>query len=101
MKQKTKQQMKSTSTINELFELNLTKQEKNVLEIIRSKEYEEITLKKSNNKKISIKAKSKKSGKYSDEDIINSINDGDYQSVTAIIENGERVSITQEKRMKV
>ena len=93
--------MKSTSTINELFELNLTRQEKKVLEIIRSKEYEEITLKKSNNERISIKAKSKKSGKYSDEDIMNSINVGDYQWLTAIIENGERVSIIQEKRIKV
>jgi DNA-binding transcriptional MerR regulator len=88
------------TTIKSLFGYRLNEQEKKILKTIRNRKYREITILKSNNEEITIKTKSRKSGEYSDADIINSINEGDYQTVTIVTERGKRVSIIQEERTK-
>lgn len=79
----------------------LTKKEKKILDIIRNKSYEEISLVKSNNEEIKIRAKHKISGKFSDNDIIDLINKKSYQSVTVITDRGVKVAIIQEENIKV
>ena len=88
------------TTIASLLGSNLNEQEKKILKIISNKKFREITILKSNNEEITIKAKSRKSGNYSDDDIIDSINGGDYQSVTIITEKGKRVALIQEERFR-
>ena len=88
------------TTIASLLGSNLNEQEKKILKIISNKKFREITILKSNNEEITIKAKSRKSGNYSDDDIIDSINGGDYQSVTIITEKGKRVALIQEERIR-
>ena len=88
------------TTIKSLFGYRLNEQEKKILKTIRNRKYREITILRSNNEEITIKTKSRKSGEYSDADIINSINEGDYQTVTIVTERGKRVSIIQEERTK-
>jgi DNA-binding transcriptional MerR regulator len=88
------------TTIASLLGSNLNEQEKKILKIISNKRYREITILKSNNEEVTIKAKSRKSGNYSDDDIIDSINGGDYQSVTIITEKGKRVALIQEERIR-
>jgi DNA-binding transcriptional MerR regulator len=88
------------TTIASLLGSNLNEQEKKILKIISNKRYREITILKSNNEEVTIKAKSRKSGNYSDDDIIDSINGGDYQSVTIITEKGKRVALIQEERFR-
>ncbi len=46
------------STISDLFRNHLTEQEKNIIDIIRNKEYQEITIMKTDNEEINIKATS-------------------------------------------
>lgn len=93
--------MKPDTTIKELFKYNLTEQEKKILDIIRNKKYEELTIKKSNNEELTIKAKSRKNRILSDEDIISLINEKEYQRIAIVTEKGKRVALIQEESIKV
>ncbi len=57
--------------------------------------------KKSDNNEYTIKVKSRKSGKLSDKDIVNLINQKDYQKITVITEKGQKIALIQEERIKV
>lgn len=76
-------------------------QEQKIIDVIRNKTYEEITIKRSNNDEIVIKAKRRESGKFTDKDVIDLINKRDYQSVTVITDNGQKVALIQEASIKV
>lgn len=81
--------------IEELFKNQLLEQEKKILEIIRNKDYEEITIIKPTGKEITLKAKIRKRGSFSDKDIIDTINSKDYQNVTVSRVNGKKISVTR------
>lgn len=93
--------IKEETTLAHLFKNKLTEQEEKILGIIRDQCYEEILIKKSNNENIHIKAKSRRSGNFSDSHIIDLINKKDYQNITVTINGGKKVSLTQEDNIKI
>lgn len=78
-----------------------TTKEQKILDIVKDKAYDEITLKKRNNDEILIRAKRRTSGDFSDKDIVDLINQKNYQSVTVITDKGKRVALIQEESIKV
>jgi DNA-binding transcriptional MerR regulator len=99
MKQDTKI-IKETS-IAELFDRNLTEQEKKVLDIIKNERYEEITITKSDGNKYKITGKTRRSGVFSDADIIKAIHANKYQVVHVTTLDGHNISIVNDEKMKV
>lgn len=78
-----------------------TKKEQEVLEIIRGGMYEEILIKKNDGEEIIIKAKTRKSGDFTKNDVFNVIREKDYQKVTVINNKGKIVTLIQEESIKV
>jgi len=76
-------------------------QEQKIVDVIRNKTYEEITIKQNNNDEIIIKMKHRESGKFTDKDVIDLINKQNYQSVTVITDRGQKVALIQEASIKV
>lgn len=93
--------LKKDSTIQELFTSMLTEKERKILEIIRSNAYQEILLKKSNKDEIIIRATARKSGNFSDKDVIKIINKGEYQNLTVITEKGRKITLVKEDRIRI
>ncbi len=96
--------IKSDSTIASiLIQLRYkpSAREQKMLEIIRGRKYEEISIRKSDDKSYIIKAKSRASGNFTDADIISVIASKDYQSVTVVTNKGDRVALIQEENIKV
>lgn len=93
--------IRSKSTVRELFKIMLPERERKILEIIRDKKYEQIIVRKPDNEKILIRAKSRRRGKLSDEDIIKIINEKEYQTITVITDKGRKVDLIQEENIKV
>lgn len=91
----------SLITLLEKLRHTPTTKEQRILDIVKNKAYDEITLKKRNNDEILIRAKQRTSASISDKDIIDLINRNDYQSVTVITEQGKRVALIQEESIKV
>ena len=78
-----------------------TKQEKEVLDIIKAEKYEEITITKSDGDKYKITGKTRRSGVFSDVDIINAIHANKYQVVHVTTLDGHNISIVNDEKMKV
>lgn len=75
--------------------------EQTIISLIRNQEYQEITYVKKDGGKFKITAKSRKSGKFSDKEIINKINENAFQRVTVLTQDGERVELIREETIKV
>jgi len=95
-----KENIKGDINSLDLFAHDLTEREKYILTIIENGDYEEILIRKTNNEKIFISAKSRKSGDFTEKDILNMIKSKDYQRVTVINDKGKTVSLIQEQRFK-
>jgi len=79
----------------------LSDREQKILDVIRDKAYEEITIVKGNGSEMTLRAKSRQRGSFSDKDAISIINNKDYQSVTVAVVGGKKLSITREETIKV
>lgn len=95
-----KENIRGEIKVSDLLQNNLTEREKNILMIIENGDYEEILIRKTNNEKIFISAKSRKSGDFTEKDILNMIKSKNYQRVTVINDKGKTVSLIQEQRFK-
>lgn len=85
------------SSIAELFKNKLSAQEKKILQIIRNRDYVDISIIKKGGNHFNIKAKSRQQGKFLDKDVINAINKSDYQKVTISLKDGKIVSLFNEE----
>jgi len=85
-------QTKVTFT-NSLEPRRLSTQEKKLLSIIANQEYEKIEITKSDGKAKTVKAVTWKKGKLSADDVLFSLQAGDYREVTAIKKDGKIVTI--------
>ena len=74
--------------------------ERKILDIINSKTYESVTIKKQNGKIQTIKAKEIQRGDFSDKEIINAINQKDYQNVSVWVKDGNKINISSEETIK-
>jgi DNA-binding transcriptional MerR regulator len=79
----------------------LTEKEKKILEIIRDKTYQEITITKQNSNEMIIKHKSHRQGNFSDKEIIGIINAKAYQNVTISTVGGKKITLVNEERIRV
>lgn len=89
------------STIQALLNNRLTTKERKILEILRNQNYEEISFSKSDGTNIVVRAKSRKRGSFTDEDIKEAINDRDYQKVTVSTVGGKKISLVREETIKI
>jgi len=78
----------------------LSEEEQKIMEIFRNGDFQEILIKKKDNRDIRIHAKSRMSGNFSESDFLRTIREKDFQTVTAIKENGKIVCLQQEQRIK-
>ena len=72
--------------------------ERKILDIIYNEKYRKIEITKKNNDQLLITTRSIRSGKYNKKDVLDLIDQKDYQSVKAILEDGQIVAISQEER---
>ncbi len=79
----------------------LTDKEKKILDIIKDKTYQQITIAKSDGDIITISAKSRQQHLISDQEIINAINSGAYQKVTVAVADNRKIELTREETTKV
>lgn len=89
------------SLVKGLLEASLSDREKKILEIVRDKAYQEITITKQNGDEMIIKPKSRRQGDFSDKDIIGIINAKAYQNVTVSTVGGKKIILVNEERIKV
>lgn len=75
--------------------------EQKLLDIIRKKQYEEISLVRKDGGNFIIRAKSHQRGSFSDKDVLSAINSKDFQSVTVSTVGGKKLTISQEETIKV
>jgi len=78
-----------------------TPQERKILNIIKDKSFDEVSIVKSGGEKFTVRAKSHQRGAFNDKDILNAINSRDYQNVTVATVGGEKISLTKEETIKV
>lgn len=93
--------IKDGTTLEAFLKLNLTEKERRILEIIRNKKYEEISITSSSGENIIVRAKERMRGSFSDDDVVEKINTKDYQNVTISTVGGEKVSIVREETIKI
>jgi len=93
-------QTKVTFT-NSLEPRRLSTQEKKLLSIIANQDYEKIEITKSNGNMKTVKAVSRKKGKLSVDDVILSLQAGDFREVTAITNDGNIVTIRATDKYKM
>lgn len=74
-----------------------SEKERQVLEIIRNKDFKEVTIKRKNNDNFHITAKMIENREFSKRDLLEAIEKKDYQAVTITRENGENVAIKREE----
>lgn len=79
----------------------LSERERKILDIIRNKAYEELTIVRGNGSEMTVRAKSRERREFSDKDAIKAINDKDYQNITVAVVGGKKLSITREETLKV
>jgi len=90
--------IKKYSTLYGLLQARFNLKERKILDIITNEKYKKIEIIRKNNDHHLITAKSIRSGKFNKKDVLDSIDQKDYQSVKAIEENGQIVAISQEER---
>lgn len=86
------------STIYGLLKLRFDLKERIILDIINNEKYQKIEIIKKNQDHHLITAHSVRSGKFNKKDVLDSIDQKNYQSVKAIKEDGQIVAISQEER---
>ncbi len=84
--------------VYELFKI--LPDERKILDIINSENYESVTIKKQNGKIQTITAKEIQRGNFSVKDIIEAINQKDYQNVSVFVKDGKKINITREETIK-
>lgn len=89
------------STVNFFFNLIPTKKERSILDLIKDKDYESITIIKPDGDKLTIKAKKHERGSFSLEDVEKAITNKDYQKVEVSRVDGKIVTVTREETIIV
>ena len=79
----------------------LSTQEKKLLSIIANQDYEKIEITKSDGNMKTVKAVSRKKGKFSKDDVILSLQAGDFREVTATTKDGNIVTIRATDKYKM
>lgn len=87
------------SMVYDLF--NILPKEMKMLNIIRNKNYETITITKKNGEISTVKAKNIHRGSFSDKDVMDAINQRDYQNVSVSVKGGKKINITEEETIKL
>lgn len=87
------------SMVYDLF--NILPQEMKMLDIIRNKNFETITITKKNGEISTVKAKKIYIGIFSDKDVIDAINQRDYQNVSVSVKDGKKINISREETIKL
>jgi hypothetical protein len=87
------------SMVYDLF--NILPQEMKMLDIIRNKNFETITITKKNGEISTVKAKKIYIGIFSDKDVIDAINQRDYQNVSVSVKGGKKINISREETIKL
>jgi hypothetical protein len=80
---------------------NILPQEMKMLDIIRNKNFEIITITKKNGEISTVKAKKIYIGIFSDKDVIDAINQRDYQNVSVSVKGGKKINISREETIKL
>jgi len=93
--------LKKYSTLTGLLQARFELKEKIIMDLVNNDKYKKIEIIRKNNDHHLITAHSIRSGKFNKLDILDSIDQKDYQSVTAIEENGQIVAISQEERFRI
>lgn len=91
-------EIKKYSTLSGLLEARFHLKEKTIMDIINNKKYQKIIINRKNQDQLLITANSIRSGKFNKKDVLDLIDQKDYQSVKAIKEDGQIVAISQEER---
>lgn len=86
---------------NTILSTILTAKESKIIEIIRDKNYEELTIINPTGKEFRLKAKTRKRGSFSDKDVVNAIKSKEYQNISVSTVGGKTVSIVREETIKV
>jgi len=90
--------IKKYSTLYALLQVRYDLKERRILDIIYNEKFRKIEITKKNNGHLLITAKSVRSGKFNKKDVLDLIDQKKYQSVKAIDEDGQIVTISQEER---
>ena len=90
--------IKKYSTLSGLLEARFDLKESIIMDLINNEKYKRIEIIRKNNDHHLITANSIRSGKFNKKDVLDSIDQKDYQSVKAIKEDGQIVAISQEER---
>jgi DNA-binding transcriptional MerR regulator len=90
--------IKKYSTLSGLLQARFHLKEKTIMDLVNNDKYKKIEIIRKNNNHHLITAKSIKSGKFNKKDVLDLIDQKDYQSVKAIKEDGQIVAISQEER---
>jgi|GEM_PF-2336572 len=93
--------IETDSTVKQLFEQIISEKEQRILEILKNKDYEEITITRKDGEEFTIRAKSRQRGSFSDREVIEAINSREYQNVTVSKVGGEKVAIVREESLRV
>lgn len=93
--------IREDSTIRALLRFHLTEQERKILDVIRNKEYEEVTVVRSDGNLFTLRAKTRRRGDFKESDVIDAIKRKEYQTVTVSSVAGKQVSIIREETIRV
>jgi DNA-binding transcriptional MerR regulator len=93
--------IETDSTFKHLVEQILSEKERRILELLKDKDYEEITITRKDGEEFAIRAKSRKRGSFSEKDIIKAIKSREYQNVTISRVGGEQIAIVRDETIKV
>jgi len=92
---------KKYSTLTGLLQARFELKEKIIMNLVNNDKYKKIEIIRKNNDHHLITAQSVRSGKFNKKDVLDLIDQNNYQSVTAIEENGQIVAISQEERFRI
>lgn len=90
--------IKKHTTLYGLLQNRFVLKEKIILDIINNEKYQKIIITKKNQDHLLITTHSVRSGKFNKKDVMDLIDQKEYQSVKAIKEDGQIVAISQEER---
>lgn len=87
--------------IKDIFNDTNSEKEQKILEIIKNKEFDEIFIKKQDEKGYTVKATSYKQGSFTYKEIMAAVKTGKYQKVSVHTNNGKQIKIVKEESMKM
>lgn len=94
-------EIKKYSTLYGLLQVPFNLKERIIIDLINNEKYKKIEIIRKNNDHHLITTNSVRSGKFNKKDVLDLIDQKEYQSVKAIKEDGQIVAISQEERFRI